>query len=920
MHSGDYLSPDTTLLEIVKKYKWNEDAPVKFLYTFTIQPVARCPAKISKAIQLSSPARKKSPHSKKHSYSPVNNIVVKKSSHKVVAPITLKIEKCRNVVCSSRSGKRKHEDRDTWSVVSGSCVHDEKSEQPTIKKVKREKKIHNELNTDTKVNSILKGDIAVVKKEANHAKQFYNDSNNSEECSPKTVVIKKEKQEEIVRERADQYLHDYDNGDTSSLNSSRDDGDPPMVIDESQNSDEEMIKTPQSQIDVNGDVAGLPLVVGREFHNNVAQAMQGSTIDESMLTGASNGVDQRPVKNLSESSLENGDDKFSSSTKRKLAPESSQIKSQEPKKLTKVVDSLLSKSFSKNCDQVNNSNSILLSTPKEPIQVNNSNPILLSIPKEHISRSSSFKSDTLSPTTLVSNGLQRSPVTSVQIPPIKVENCNMSMNRFNGLPIGSPPPLIRLGGAPISKALKVEPVKPTDKLPENLASFAARAPNITVTTVPNPAAEEIQKQKEKLLMLQQQRLFLLKLQAQEEEKKKQKQQLDNIRNRESNLLQKQVLQKMHEEERKKLFKHLINQDDGNKDLGNSVEKEDQQRFLQQLCIQEQMTKLKALKEQEEHNRALQKKLLMQNATARNLGNNMQSLTSASTHLSPLSQHQFSSFPQRPPAFINPTKPRLGRPPNPNKVQRPPRGRGGGRGGRGRRDGGTVAASPRPTLPQDVSGVLQQQGLLQAEAAKLLPTELQQQLLQSPHALAATLAAGNRGDSKQAGLNSYMDHVRGLLLSQTIMQQQQQQQQQQHNKTGVAVPTQQQQLHEVTFGGTAVGNIKKTIAVSSPSLGQYSFCASPNRTYPNAGPPPLIKTLPSTSSVSNTFAFPALSKALASPLVSKPTSASSAAYFVASSRFTSEKFNCFFPEPTNSLYDIVLVLTNSCMESFDLLIR
>ena len=79
MYAGDCLCPDLTLLDVVYMYKWNQDAPLKFLYTVLSPPSVRARKRTKpKPIALDAPS--KSPHL------PTKNSPVKRKSPVSTSP------------------------------------------------------------------------------------------------------------------------------------------------------------------------------------------------------------------------------------------------------------------------------------------------------------------------------------------------------------------------------------------------------------------------------------------------------------------------------------------------------------------------------------------------------------------------------------------------------------------------------------------------------------------------------------------------------------------------------------------------------------------------------------------------------------------------------------------------------------------
>ena len=235
MHSGDYLSPELTLLDVVNKYKWNESAPIKFMYTFTAVPTVRQVQSKSSVIATSS-AEATHPV-KSRSVSCERKDIPQNSTTKTVPSIKLKIQHPKESKDHlSKSGKRKTDDNITAFIVNNSSNDSVNDDVPPAKKVKHEKKTCSVLHTNEAQNE-CEINLNSVKKENLSSKQSIEKSLENFKAI-QANNIKKEKVEECRKVNESSFDDmDFDNMETSSLNSSRDDGE--LLIDESRQSDDE---------------------------------------------------------------------------------------------------------------------------------------------------------------------------------------------------------------------------------------------------------------------------------------------------------------------------------------------------------------------------------------------------------------------------------------------------------------------------------------------------------------------------------------------------------------------------------------------------------------------------------------------------------------------------------------------------------
>ena len=1004
MHAGDCLAPELTLLDVVYMYKWNEDAPLKFLYTVLAPPsvparkrgkpvyapvrhktasetsatklkesVPTCQVNspsysssgsiveaVNAAAAAAAAAKSKSlsPIPAKSTTSPGKISDTNKTSEpspveKTVPSITLKIEKPFNSNDPKNGGgkvfKRKSDDmllNGDHYIPRASVVNNKNTDstysEPPKKKTKNEPVC--KLKTNDECNSNINNNPGDVKSMDAKTSAEVNSKFSSSVNGDLPVYIKKECGEYAktcrgsAADTEDMDCDSVNNQTIDSLDSSRDDGEGRMVIDETRNSDEEddysraspnsNNKSPSPRITSTSDTLDSTTnsdTINKYNKTSVAGAQVSTENKENTQSNDNGAKISSPISSVpSSSSLAAVADLASttSSMKRvnttssgkllitssggkllntapsekavstasspmiaapsvpmvtipRLLPQvTSSIKKSPPshnhsslgtKKLAAIVDSLASSKTSLQSQTTTNQN-----TNSKPINLNSMSdspklsplstsspksstptsptPTKLTVPPLRISKSPQHGTDSKSSATnavlkpkLSVSGPSKSPkkvgatlnslvgklsnlmnnnannINPTQSSPSSVNNkvpninafASISNLNFNKIPStvlastiqsSSPSNIVSQSVSYSSSNVLESGVA----LPNCITSFAARAPSMTITTLPSPVSSASTTANttsnpaatSPLANQSSQAAFAAALAA-------------NVK-----MHQKALQQYQHQQETQKL------------QIQMAVAAQAKQQQLQGSS-----SHLSTAISNLASSAAVRSPTVV--STPNSVSNNMMR--------SPFNVG--FPFNQRPP-FIAPTKPRLGRPPNPNKAQnaRGRGGRGGARGGRGRRGaGGNVAPSVasamvngnstviRPNLPNTVAGLqqamqqhqalhqqqqvaalhqqqqvaaLQQQQQQQQAAAAMqmqqrnqaaavvaaaaqLPANVQQQLaLQSPHALASLAAAmpnPNVLNGAAGGLDiaSFMQMqadiqaVRSLInLNQSFMQQSQ----------------------------------------------------------------------------------------------------------------------------------------------------
>lgn len=842
IHAGDCLAPELTLLDVVYMYKWNEDAPLKFLYTVLAPPSIPTRKRVKNSFAFR-PRPFEASRAKSKSLSPkavripptvATDAEVKQTPEKTVPSITLKIEKTRDFgdTCLSngvKAVKRKSDDllsSDTGNVCIASIVNNGLSkssvttEPPPKKKTKSDTKIHDSVsNHKLSVNDVIK-----------QQKCAETGTGTSElERSSATVFIKKECLDLSDNNKAsesalpeDMDCDNVNNQTMDSLDSSRDDGEGRMVIDESPQSDDEQSPTSPTEMPGSSNAAALTVKATSNTNTNALTATTNAPTSDANVSASnanvtasnasslkSNASAEKLKTQISVSSIDkiptesivdnnNKENKLSSrcvtstcmtTTTSEIAKKQSVVATNvtsknsvngsivagpsvpmvriprplppttngghkklpstksptdrkpnssltEPKKLSQVINNLSSKIHNKSPESNQTSLKQGVARDVESPEEIASSPSSasdkkLTVPPLRISKSpqmsavsKAINTNANSVKTKLTKLSLSSPSKTVNSRPLNgtntianklnniINNCTSKVSS-RPVPIAALPieatPSVSQNTALSNFTSSVHSTLPTLSLqsqvqqqqpyslstPNSITSFAARSPNMTITTVAPILSANPVTMSSPLTDVTSSVAYAAVL---------------------ADVQKRQQLIQMQQQKQKVL---------------HQIQQQEERVLRQKLLLQSTAAAATA--------QAKSQQVLAQ--TISSSSPQMQSISSTRSPIVSTPNNSSSPgtvrspypvgfpFNQRPP-FIAPTKPRLGRPPNPNKAQNV-RGSRGGRGGRGRRGGGVGAAPPPPraNLPPSVAGLqqaLQQQALQQQQQQQALQLQQQQQ--------------------------------------------------------------------------------------------------------------------------------------------------------------------------------------------------
>ena len=709
LHAGDILAPELTILDVVYMYKYTEEGPLKFSYTVTSPVTVRSKRKYKQSFSFAQKVQspKKSIETFKES---VKTMECKTeefvSSPKIVPRITLKIEKSKDIK-DHKSGRRKSDDlsRCEKKVIRASIVNGPHSYPSYLAPLKKKIKLEEKPSIQ---NSSLKYEFQTNGKN-NNVNKSINIDTKSHTVAEIHALIKKEISDEN-KNNNNRSKSDEETDANNSLNSSADDGDGPMVIDESRLSDDENsdsifnANVSRSSVHVSDNVADTKALDKISINPSMGTSQSSNEIlneNKENLINSINNV--KPIPIISQSNgISRQNNVADCNVQDRNMQSHEENKSNSPKKTflvvqpTKPIDSVTKRVSSAS---VSTLSSLLSNAPK--------------VQSSGETKLCNFRSGSaeIGTSTIDSSALALSNIIGNDI--LKTSSTTGRMNGSNNLtsPITS--------FTSIADKMAANNKRCDSALPPNIASFVARVPNMTVTSLPMSIASTNSTDSASAVS------FPVVQNS-----------VTTPVNANTVPYQRQLLMQSMSASQATNGSHSVSPNTS--------------------ISQESKTKISSLDNTPAAN----------NPTSSNLG-----------------RPGLPTFPfgQRPP-FIAPTKPRLGRPPNPNKVQKPPsRGRGGGRGSRGggvrRVESANLPGTARPNLPHDVASMqllhqqvqamqqqhaqvakqqqvqhvyqqqaaaaikqqqqLQQQ-LMQAvpnHATQILPN-IQQQLLQNPHALAS----------------------------------------------------------------------------------------------------------------------------------------------------------------------------------------
>ncbi|XP_018010106.1 flocculation protein FLO11 [Hyalella azteca] len=244
MHAGDCLCSDLTLLDVVYMYKWNEDAPLKFLYTVVAPPTVPSRKRVKPNINYKPRTEQQLQPENKEKLSP------QKSGHSSPNKDNLR--------SSPKSGDEKLSHTPTELVVADSDVGSV-NESDNSKRKEMENATHSEsengsphkkIRTETiqLTTSVSQAEDHLAKtpksNETNETRESCNSKNKSDNDAKATVPTAPDDNGNCndVDEAMD--CDSVNNQTIDSLDSSRDDGEGRMVIDESAQSPSDEDSTP----------------------------------------------------------------------------------------------------------------------------------------------------------------------------------------------------------------------------------------------------------------------------------------------------------------------------------------------------------------------------------------------------------------------------------------------------------------------------------------------------------------------------------------------------------------------------------------------------------------------------------------------------------------------------------------------------
>ncbi|KAF2359759.1 RAWUL domain [Trinorchestia longiramus] len=755
MHAGDCLSSDLTLLDVVYMYKWNEDAPLKFLYTVLAPPSVPTRKRIKPCISYKPKIELPLQLEPKNRTSPLkpSRVSPHKDGQKHQSPKTDERHEKSPVKTAEEKGDKtprkegeitdnaKRKDMDEKMQVNGN------GDLRPKKKIRLEnssvitKEINEELSTPNESSTRAPSSPAKAPDANNTSdKDLDSSTERQEKCDTESKVGTESSNISTVRDDVDEPMDcdSVNNQTIDSLDSSRDDGEGRMVIDESAQSPSDEDSTPPVQ---------SPRPEPTKTTSPTTAVSESSPRKDSESSPIQLKKEQPEVKE-SKSNEKNKPSEVSESepsTKRLEATKMNGTLVAAPGiPMVSIPRPLLS--LPPYTSSLNN-NDVPKSSPKKELEINRSEYTINGSPtaaaqvqvttvsnqesvssltqspatdrKVPVSSSLTFSSHLENQTNRLQNKVPKlilhknvnlkdkmsisksESILNKTITKLSLAAARSSINMSEANTHTNSPVRPHVAGTSHTNALKSLTVAPTKvsaashaKVPSSSAvvqqnphvattassSLSATTSTAAVTTKPAEsgaalAAAFVNARQQQLAELQQQK-FLQQLQQQQKNQEKQ----------------------------------------GHLQLIQQQKKILQQRQLQQLQQLQQASQNKVKFEN------------LNQVTHPSLPSaDRRSTTSDACSASTLSRSPFpTGFPysQRPP-FIAPTKPRLGRPPNPNKVASSARGSRGGkgsRGGRGRR-GGLLPNTPRPSIPSQVAAL---QAIQNAQAT----SQLQQTVTQA----------------------------------------------------------------------------------------------------------------------------------------------------------------------------------------------